>query len=88
MGAAWRTTTRVFGYVIDEDWAEDGSQAAPVGARITVEASPSGNLVCEWWDPDTGQVVGSQRLGSGGGSQSLQTPTFRRHLAWKLVARP
>jgi hypothetical protein len=86
--AAWRTTTRVFGYVIDEDWAEDGSQAAPVGARITVEASPSGNLVCEWWDPDTGQVVGSQRLGSGGGSQSLQTPTFRRHLAWKLVARP
>ena len=82
--AAWRTRARLFGYVIDERWAEDGTTTRPIDARLIVDAWPGGTLTCEWWDPDAGTLLSSTRIDHRGGPLKLSSPAFRKHLAWKI----
>lgn len=86
--AAWRTRDRLFGYVIDERWAADGTTARQVNAQIALdEAWPAGRLLCEWWDPELGVVVARQTIGHPGGTLLLTPPGFTRHLAWKILVQ-
>lgn len=83
--AAWRTRTRLFGYAIDERWAGDGSTAGQVYAELSIDDGWTGDgATCEWWDPDLGTIIASQRISAPGGTLRLTPPAFRRHIAWKI----
>ena len=75
----------MFGYVIDERWAEDGTTTRPVAVKLILDEDfPPGNYTCEWWDPDQGKILVTQRLQHPGGVVRLAPPAFQKHLAWKF----
>ena len=83
--AAWRTRTRLFGYVIDERWAADGHTMPAVTTKLILDEDfPAGTHTCEWWDPDQGKLLVTQTLVHAGGVVRLTSPTFRKHVAWKF----
>jgi hypothetical protein len=84
---AWVRPGRLLGYVLDQPWGASGGEApAHSGASVVVgEAIKAGRLDLTWWDGDTGTVVAETRIDHPGGRLTIQPPSFRRHIAFKLI---
>nr|MBA3687050.1 hypothetical protein [Planctomycetota bacterium] len=78
---------RLLGYLFDRNWARQPAAArARGGERFNVGGSiAAGAMTVEWWDADTGTATGSRRIEHPGGALNLTAPTWRRHLAFKLL---
>ena len=85
-GRAWCTPDRVLGYVIDRAWGSSGDKAPEqAGVSIAGEGLAAGDWQVEWWDADTGTILGRDPLNHPGGAWTLTAPGFRRHMAFKIV---
>jgi len=84
---AWRQPGRAFAYVVDAEWGTEGGEARVVeGCELRFpDPLPGGTWRVEWWDPDTGTIVGRERIEERGRLARLPLPPFRRHLALKLI---
>jgi hypothetical protein len=82
---AWRTPTRVLGYVLDAQWGRGGTpEPTHQGATATVPDLAAGRWTLSWWNADTGALLSSAPLEHGGGALSLAVPEFKRHVAFKI----
>jgi hypothetical protein len=83
---AWVRPGRLLGYVVDPRWAGTGATAARIaGAQLTVgDPVAPGRLHVQWWDAETGTVVGERDLDHPGGTLRLELPPFAAHCAFKL----
>ncbi len=83
---AWRDGTHWLGYMVDPAWSVSGGEGrAWSGGTLTLDDEVSAReLVVEWWDADTGAVVGGARIAHGGGRPVFAMPEFHRHLAFKI----
>ena len=83
---AWVKPGRALGYALDRDWGNGRPDQPITGAVITVPELAAGNLHVEWWDADLGTIVGHDDiLHPDAGPAELRPPTFRRHLAFKIM---
>jgi hypothetical protein len=87
---AWRKGTHWLGYVVDPVWSVTGGDGRPwSGGVLTLEdAVPACDLAVEWWDADSGLIVGTAQVAHGGDRPSFAVPTFKRHLAFKVRQVP
>lgn len=87
---AWQRPGRLLGYVLDEHWGTYGGEAAArADVRITVPGIVGpGKMQLEWWNADTGTVLTRQHLAHDGGTLTLISPAWRRHVAFKLWREP
>ncbi|TVR40129.1 MAG: hypothetical protein EA402_14030 [Planctomycetota bacterium] len=85
--AAWVKPGHLLGYIQDSAWGFDGRLASDQQRhRITIgNAVEAGKLQLEWWDADRGILLSTDTISHPGGRLDLQTPAYRRHLAWKLT---
>lgn len=83
---AWRDGTHWLGYALDPAWGVSGGEGrAFSGGTLTLDTEVSAReLTVEWWDADTGAVVGTARVTHGGGAPAFAMPGFHRHLAFKV----
>lgn len=82
----WTRPGRLLGYLLDPDWAYDGSASISIDdAAITVgDQIMGGPMVVEWWDCDTGRQHQRDAFQHPGGALVLRPPSFARHCAFKL----
>ena len=50
-------------------------------ATVQLEDYPAGTWLVTWWDPASGQTIGSTSIDHDGGTLSLDTPAINRHAA-------
>lgn len=83
---AWARPGRLLGYLLDQAWGFDGREAGRLeGALVVVgESVAAGTVAVEWWDADTGRIIGRRTWLHPGGRLVLEAPAFARHLAFKL----
>ena len=83
---AWAMPGYILGYCVDFEWADKGtSQALHQQLSIVIsKQTRAGTLLLEWWDPQTGNIIGKHTFEHAGGELRIQLPDFRRHLAFKL----
>jgi hypothetical protein len=87
---AWLRPGRVLGYCLDRQWGLRGITARRqdgVVLRIGEQVA-AGTLAVQWWDADTGRVMGAETIAHPGGALDLRAPPFARHLAYKLSRAP
>ncbi|MBA3708403.1 MAG: hypothetical protein H0W83_06265 [Planctomycetes bacterium] len=86
---AWRRQGRILGYVLDPEWVKDGVREDDLSqGRLQAGVIDAGGMAIEWWDADRGERLSSEHLDHLGGGLTLPMPTFRRHLAFKLIRDP
>ncbi len=49
---------------------------------------PPGHYRAEWVDPETGSVLGSERLTHEGGNRALKTPLYKIDIALRIKRVP
>lgn len=83
---AWVRSGRLLGYCADRQWLRVGgpidssdSLEIWVGDRIA-----AGELVVQWWDPDSGRVIAERSIQHPGGKLTLTGPGCAEHRAFKL----
>jgi len=83
---AWLRPGRLLIYAQDLGWAlRWGEASALEGVRITVGQEVSaGPMRIEWWNADTGTVIGEARIEHPGGRLTLGAPRCVGHIAAKL----
>ncbi len=86
---AWSKPGRNLGYIIDRNWATDGLRAEFHENSILRldHESDRGLFHVEWWDADTGVLLGVSPIDHPGGVLEILVPRFQRHIAFKLYHR-
>jgi hypothetical protein len=84
---AWVRPGRILGYACDLGWGTDGGEGNEQRAVLirVGEDVAAGHVSLEWWDADSGTVLSTSEFTHSGGALTLPAPTFRRHIAFKLV---
>ncbi len=83
----WCRPGRILGYLLDERWGRGGGAAPPLSdGRCVIGANIGpGAMSVEWWDAEAGTRLAQRSWQHPGGELALAIPTFRRHLAFKLL---
>jgi len=83
---SWRVDDRRLGYLVDSSWGRNGGEGEAWDAVAVQLAEPveAGSWVVAWWDADQGRELLRQHIWHPGGALHLQTPAWRRHLAFKF----
>ncbi|MFW5750874.1 MAG: hypothetical protein ACOCZK_04410, partial [Planctomycetota bacterium] len=83
----WCRPGRILGYLLDERWGRSGGAAPPLrdGRCVIGTNIGSGAMTVEWWDAEAGTMLSQHSWQHPGGELALAIPTFRRHLAFKLL---
>ncbi len=83
---AWSRPGHLLGYVLDAAWSRGGTARLREGVNLTLGANvAAGAMTIAWWDADTGVERERRELNHPGGMLAVSTPTFSRHLAFKVT---
>jgi len=84
---AWARPGRLLGYLLDLEWQNHGTASPPHATTgITIgDTVMAGPMTVSWWDADSGRELSHHTFTHPGGSLVLNPPTWRRHLAFKLI---
>jgi hypothetical protein len=86
---AWRNGPRWLGYLLDEPWGTDGGEAPELaeGRLLLGDSGPTPWQIA-WWDAGQGREIARASGQHPGGTLAIAVPSFRGHLAFKLVYEP
>lgn len=84
---AWSRPGRMFGYLLDTEWANSGAEPPlQTIAKLQVGSGiAAGRLRVEWWDAEQGVIVKTDTMEHPGGELVILAPPFQRHIAFKLI---